>query len=391
MAEGGFPPPAKHLTERRNTVRPLYRTIALACCLLLSAVLLLGGTQGSYSTRQDALNEAGVKDHAPPLNSGLTITKTVENEDGSPLFSDQRQKEFTFLVRFSDGGTYPYTVLNAGGGVVSSGTLPSGGFLRLKHGQQAVFRELPAGVTYTVAEQYAPGYRPAAWEYSGVLTAGRVDRADFRNLALEEETGELILTKLVEGDAPKEKQYRFTVFFSDESSSFSYDIQDESGRVLSFGQLKSGESVLLRHGHRVVFHGLPMGLRYTITEEDYSAEGLYLSMINGSGTIEGKTAAAVAINRYTPPDDPLDQPDIPLVDPPDQPDTPLVDPTDPPPDIPKTGDDRRPGLWLFSLLASLAGLTGCILYARAARYRGRRLCRGRARGTGHYRGKRVWR
>lgn len=323
MAEGGFPPPAKHLTERRNTVRPLHRTIALACCLLLSAVLLLGGTQGSYSTRQDALNEAGVKDHAPPLNSGLTITKTVENEDGSPLFSDQRQKEFTFLVRFSDGGTYPYTILNAGGGVVSSGTLPSGGFLRLKHGQQAVFRELPAGVTYTVAEQHAPGYRPAAWEYSGVLTAGRVDRVDFRNLALEEETGELILTKLVEGDASPEKQYRFTVFFSDQNSSFSYDIQDGDGRVLSFGQLKSGESVLLRHGDRVVFHGLPMGLRYTITEEDYSAEGIYLSMINGSGTIEGKTAAAVAINRYTPPDDLLDQPDIPLVDPPDQPDPPL--------------------------------------------------------------------
>lgn len=43
--------------------------------------------------------------------------------------------------------------------------------------------------------------------------------------------------------------------------------------------------------------------------------------------------------------------------------------------IPKTGDDRRPGLWLGLALASFAGMVCCVWYAARRRYRGRRVRR----------------
>ena len=41
-------------------------------------------------------------------------------------------------------------------------------------------------------------------------------------------------------------------------------------------------------------------------------------------------------------------------------------------DVPKTGDDRVPGLWLTLGGLSLAGLFGCLWYDKSHRYRGRR-------------------
>lgn len=42
------------------------------------------------------------------LTGSLSIRKTVENADGSPLSEEQSAKEFTFTVSFSDNGTYGY-------------------------------------------------------------------------------------------------------------------------------------------------------------------------------------------------------------------------------------------------------------------------------------------
>lgn len=529
----------------------------------------------------------------------LEIDKVVVNEDGSSLTEAQRELEFRFTVTFSDGGRYPYTLLNAAGEVVSAGNeLESGGLLRLKHGQRAIFEDLPDGVSYTVSEQpvanyhpvteeyrgtlvggstalarfenryYDPhepdnpdpdgwlevgkqirthgetltsaqkeeiftfrvrfnyrqeayrnsvryiirdgggktrktgylksgdtfslshgqkitfsglpsgvtytvtevdpkGYRPIQQEVSGRVSGGSFARYLFQNVPPEEETGTLIVTKQVEGADPTGKQFDFHIFFSDHDAVYPYELQSESGELLSVGEAGNGGAFSLRHGQKVVFHDLPKGLRYTVTEENYAAEGFYLSMVNGTGTIQGGTAVAVAVNRtdqlvltgvktwdlggadVTLPDgigirlmqgDVLVQrawvkPDgdgnwtysftVPRYDaegeeiayrveeepvenfsatyegynirnsfvPPPTP-TPTPEPTPTPttpPDIPQTGDDRHPGLWFFSLLFSLAGLVGCVLYANSCQYRGKRVCYGRVPGVRRfgYRGRRL--
>ena len=82
------------------------------------------------------------------LQGALTIEKTVRNADDSPLTDEQKAQEFVFTVTFSDGGAYEYTV---DGGEPQQ--LVSGGTFTLKHGQSAVFEQIPVGVTYTVTEQ----------------------------------------------------------------------------------------------------------------------------------------------------------------------------------------------------------------------------------------------
>lgn len=530
----------------------------------------------------------------------LEIVKVVVNGDGSPLTEAQRELEFRFTVTFSDGGRYPYTILNAAGEVVSTGNkLESGGLLRLKHGQRAIFEDLPDGVSYTVTEQPMADYHPVVGEYKGTLVGGftalarfenryddphepdkdpdgwlevgkqirvhgetltpaqkeeiftfrvrfnyrqgtfrnsvrfsirdsggktlktgylksgdtftlshgqkiifnglpsgltytvtEVDPKDYRpiqqeisggvsggsfarflfqNVPVEEETGDLILTKQVEGADPEGRQFNFRIFFSDEITAFPYEIQGESGETLSTGQAKTGHVFALRHGEKAVFRGLPRGLRYTITEQDYADEGFYLSMVNGTGTIQGGTTVAVAVNytderiisgvktwdlggadvalpdgiwvrlmqgdalvervqvkpdgdgnwsySFTVPkydaeggeldyrveEEPVENfsaaydgynilnsyvpPPTPTPEPSGEP-TPT--PTTPP-EIPKTGDDRHPGLWFFSLLFSLAGLTGCFLYACSCQYQGKRVRYGRVSGVRRfgYRGRRL--
>ena len=86
----------------------------------------------------------------PRLTGGsLTISKTVENGDGSDLTQQQQEQEFTFTVTFSDEGAYPYYIIGQEDDIE---TLSSGGTLTLKHGQVAQFFDLPAGMYYAVTE-----------------------------------------------------------------------------------------------------------------------------------------------------------------------------------------------------------------------------------------------
>ena len=81
------------------------------------------------------------------LTGNLTVEKIIVNSDGSAVTEEQAGEEFIFTVTFSDEGTYEYRI---DGGELQS--LESGGALILKHGQKAVFDNIPVGVTYSVIE-----------------------------------------------------------------------------------------------------------------------------------------------------------------------------------------------------------------------------------------------
>ena len=119
------------------------------------------------------------------LQGALSVQKLVENADGSPLTDEQKAQEFVFTVAFSDGGAYSYSI---DGGEPQE--ITSGGALTLKHGQSAVFEQIPVGVTYTVAEQPMPGYAMSGTGHTGTITeAGSAAR--FTNTYTPSQTGSL--------------------------------------------------------------------------------------------------------------------------------------------------------------------------------------------------------
>ena len=82
------------------------------------------------------------------LSGSLIVTKTVVNYDGTPLSEEQLAQQFEFVVAFSDNGTH-YFRLNGTGEPVAH---TSGDSLFLRHGESAVFENIPAGVVYHVTE-----------------------------------------------------------------------------------------------------------------------------------------------------------------------------------------------------------------------------------------------
>ncbi|MFQ9798538.1 MAG: DUF5979 domain-containing protein [Clostridia bacterium] len=135
----------------------------------------------------------------------LTVQKEVVGDNPDP------DKEFSFAITFSDGGTYEYTV---DGGEPQE--LVSGGVLVLKSGQTAVFTNLPDGIPYTVKEIDAAGYLPAIIEAAGTIASGEAAVVKFQNRVPDEaeQPATLRVTKKLEGEYPEaeeNKEFHFTL------------------------------------------------------------------------------------------------------------------------------------------------------------------------------------
>ncbi|MDR2956818.1 MAG: Cna B-type domain-containing protein [Coriobacteriales bacterium] len=126
------------------------------------------------------------------LIAPLIISKIVVNADGSDLTLDQLALEFEFKVIFSDGGTYPYTASD--GSLVY---LTSGDVIKLRHGQIAVFDDLPKGLQYSVTELPVPGYQVYSQGHQGNISDDSSSAA-FINTYMTA-SGSLVITKLVTG------------------------------------------------------------------------------------------------------------------------------------------------------------------------------------------------
>jgi pilin isopeptide linkage protein len=181
----------------------------------------------------------------------LILQKTVKNENGDPLTAAQRDTAFAFTVTFSDGGTYGYRI---DGG--PSTDLKSGSTLKLRHGQKAIFEDLPVGLQYTVFETPIPGYTIHSENHSGSI-AEQGGTAAFVN-TFRKAPGSLTVTKTVSGTAADvDKDFAFTITLG--------------GIVQTFS---------LKHGERKVFDDLPIGTTYSIAEDDYTSDG-YISNPGG--------------------------------------------------------------------------------------------------------------
>lgn len=196
----------------------------------------------------------------------LAVKKTVEG-------NAPEGAEFTYTVFFSDGGTHSYSI--DGGG---ENTVTSGGTFTLKHGQTALFTDVPIGVQYRIVETAHPDYIISSNGHQGSITdAGSV--AAFVNTYVTEPPTEekvtLTVTKTLAGEHPaadKEKEFNFTLTVDGEELKFT---------------LKPGETGRFE---------VTEGSQYEVTEENYFGDEYVQSVTNGLGTV-GKEDIEVAVTN----------------------------------------------------------------------------------------------
>jgi len=192
---------------------------------------------------------------APPAPGSLIVTKAVTGQGADPA------KEFSFTAVIG-GQTQTFA---------------------LRHGQSKVFEDIPVGTDYTVTENdyTGDGYATAQRTRSGeIQAAGELVHLLYVNAygPPEPETGSLVITKAVTGGGDHNKDFSFTVTIGGETETFA-----------------------LRHGQSKIFTDIPAGTAYTVTEDDYTADGYAASFIptgGNSGVIAGGQAAAlVCVNN----------------------------------------------------------------------------------------------
>lgn len=119
-------------------------------------------------------------------DGSLSISKTVQAAAG---FEKPTGNVFTFTVNLTESaasttaltGSYDYTVKNAEGAEVKTGTIASGGTIELQDGYTATIEGLPAGAGYSVAETASTGFTADQATKSGTIVADEEATASFTN------------------------------------------------------------------------------------------------------------------------------------------------------------------------------------------------------------------
>ena len=213
--------------------------------------------------------------------SELEVTKRIENHDGSEVTDAQKVLTFTFKITFSDGKTYPYVI-----GSGSEQTLDNGTFT-LKHGETAIFKGVPIGVMYNVIEEPSPKgeYIISSDNHTGHIRA-EDNKATFVNNFVDDQLGSLTISKTVTGT---DKQEDLNAMFSfvvklgeDPEIVYPYHVHDETGKI-GEGEIKSGNTIQLKHGQWAIFPELAIGLDYQVNEDN--KEGFIQQVTEKKGEI----------------------------------------------------------------------------------------------------------
>ena len=227
----------------------------------------------------------------------LSITKTVEDNGGNK----NEAFDFTLTVVLPEGMEMPEGVAITKTdtvGTVEGETLAfKSGVLTftLKNGETLTITGLPIGTSYTVKEDdysgefYSTTYNGSVnadgAEGSITLTPSAVNVTNTKNV------GDLTVSKtVVNGDATK--KFTFTV-----------TLEEYNGKAVSgkFGEMEFTNGVAtfkLNDGESKTATGLPAGIKYTVTEGDYTSEGYTTTSDGASSSIpSGGVAEAKFTNK----------------------------------------------------------------------------------------------
>ncbi|WP_342416088.1 carboxypeptidase regulatory-like domain-containing protein [Paenibacillus sp. FSL R10-2782] len=225
-----------------------------------------------------------------PAQGKLTISNKVGG-NGS-----DSSKEFEYTVTFTgEGKDGKYTYKKPDN---TFGTIKSGDKITLKHGESVTLPILPADLVYTVTEAdytTVDGYitTPETRELSGTIVNKGDHKADFIN---ERTVNKLTVSNTVMGNGgDKTKMFEYTVVFEDAGKDGSYSYLKSGGGT---GTIKSRDTFKLKHGETLDISGLPKGLKYTITQKEYTADE-YVTIPEEryyTGVMEGKDEDAPFTN-----------------------------------------------------------------------------------------------
>lgn len=213
----------------------------------------------------------------------LYIEKTVENTDKTPVTPQQKDMNFEFTVTFSDNGTYKYVVVDKESGAVLAPekSLTSGGTIKLKHGQRAVFSDIPVGVIYEVTEIPVENYVISTLSHRGTIKE-QTSTAQFFNFYTPNPVdgkSKIRVKKIIKGDYPEEdlnKEFKFTLKIN--------------GEIFSEFTLKPEQTKEFE---------VPSGSEYEVIEDDYTKDQYNQDIRDGHGiTKADEIAPVVAINTY---------------------------------------------------------------------------------------------
>ena len=227
-------------------------------------------------TGMEENNRVSVTAYNRRLEGPLTIKKLVVNAGGTPLTDEQLALEFIFTVTFSDGGAYTCKI-----GEGAPQTVVSGGTIKLKHGQTAVFENIPVGVQYKVQEAEYPGYTAGSENHQGQITQ-EGSFVLFTNTYENGQSGNASLTvqKEVVGEVPAGEAGRGFQF-----------VLEVEGRQPERFELRAGESI--------EFKDLPAGVKYTVYEADIPNGYVLTGVTGGDGVLNLGPNTAKFTNKFT--------------------------------------------------------------------------------------------
>ena len=234
-----------------------------------------------------------VVNYQPDTVGNLTIRKTVDGNGGDT------GKDFNFTIQLTGtnvDGTYNYI----GSGNKENGqlTITGGlGTIQLKHKESITITGLPKDTSYLVTEDSysADGYQSEGSGTSGTIKADQVHMAEFTNTKFL--PGRLTIKKTVAGNSGETGPFDFTVSFQKPDGAADNNFYSFTGTGgIPNGTIQSGGTVSLSGGQSVTITGLPKDTSYSVTENDYSANGYSTASTGSSGIVrtdEEQTASFV--------------------------------------------------------------------------------------------------
>ena len=247
----------------------------------------------------------------PGEEGANSVTATVTNERNTGSLSvekivkgtgAQTEKVFTFTLQLTNTGvtlegTYPADINGTDTTVAVDATGKA--TFKLTGGQTITIKGIPDGTTYAVTEDNytADGYTVKETGEKGNITNGTTAEATFTNTR---NVGGLTVTKKTAGNGLEEPGVRttFDITVTLTPKAGVNLVGTVNGTALpADGTVTEGvwsKTFTLAADESVTFTGLPEGTTYTVSEEDYTAQGFVTTITPQTGSIEVEDGATEA-------------------------------------------------------------------------------------------------
>ena len=211
---------------------------------------------------------------------------------------------FTVTVHFTDDagnpvpGEFPVRYVDENGNT-TNGTISDGDVINIHTFKDALITELPDGTQYSAVMRHDNGYEYyTAYEVEGTIVAGETKNGEFYIVPMPPEivTTSITVKKTVRGNlSDVNKDFEFTLHLEDEQGNPYTGVVRFTGKEAGSEDLDGNGNMTftLKHNEEISFIGLPVGIRYSVTERDYTADGYQTNSTNDSGIT---TAAPIQVD-----------------------------------------------------------------------------------------------